>query len=269
MALPQRAFSVAVLVFLLPAGAQPLTARPIPSPQKPLPALTVEATYPGAGAQVVADTVAAPVEQQVNGVEGLRQLCSRSTDDGRYTLQVIFAPGVDLTLAQVLVQNRVNLALLMLPDVVKQRGVTFEKKCPGVLLFVLLYSPDGSRGELALSNYASLQIQDELARVRGVGDVTKFGGQDYGMRIWLEPDRLAARNLAAGDVVKALETQNAQVTGESGAPYTVHTLGRLADIDRIGDIVIKTGAGGHVVRLKDVARVELGGGAGHFARLDG
>src|SRR5262249_53860949 len=145
--------------------------------------------------------------------------CSRCTDDGRYTLQVIFNPGVDLTLAQVLVQNRVSLALPVLPDAVKRLGVTVKKKSPGVLLFVVLYSPNGSRDNLYLSNYASIQIKDELARARGVWDVILFGGQEYGLRVWLDPDRLAARNLTAGDVVKALREQNAQVMAEpAGQP---------------------------------------------------
>jgi RND family efflux transporter MFP subunit len=224
--------------------------------------------------------VAAPIEQQVNGVEGLRHLCSRCTDDGRYTLQVIFDPGVDLTLAQVLVQNRVSLALPLLPDAVKQIGVTVKKKSPGVLLFVVLYSPDASRDTLALSNYASIQLKDELARAPGVGEVVLFGGQEYGLRIWLDPDRLAARNLTAGDVTKALRDQNAQVAAEpvgqppaapgQGLQYTLSTLGRLADLEQLENIVVKTGAGGQVVRLKDVARLELGAAASqHFAEFDG
>src|SRR5438270_10009537 len=155
------------------------------------PTIQVMCSYPGASAEVVAQTVAAPIEQQVNGVENMLYMVSQSTNDGNYSLTVTFKPGVNLNFAQVLVQNRVNLALPLLPDVVRQTGVTTRKRSPDILLIVSLNSPDGSRDNLYLSNYATIQIRDELLRVDGVGDVFLFGQPDYSMRVWVDPERLA------------------------------------------------------------------------------
>src|SRR5262245_8051644 len=199
-----------IAVFNLPLAQYP----PITPPT-----IQVSCSYPGASAQVVAETVAAPIEQQVNGVEDMLYMSSQCTNDGNYSLGVTFKPGVNLNFAQVLVQNRVNLALPSLPDVVKQTGVTTRKRSPDILLIVSLYSPDGSRDNLYLSNYATIQVKDELARVEGVGDVFLFGQQDYSMRIWLDPGRMASCGLTAGDVVAALREQNVQVaTGALGQP---------------------------------------------------
>src|SRR5438105_709924 len=183
------------------------------------PSIWVTCNYPGANANDVADSVAAPIEQQINGVEDMLYMVSQSNNDGSYNLTVTFKPGVNLNFAQVLVQNRVNLALPSLPDVVKQAGVTTRKRSPDILLIVSINSPGGGYDQLYLSNFATLHVRDELARVEGVGDVFMFGQQDYSMRIWVDPDKLAARNLTAGDVVTALRGQNAEVaTGQLGQP---------------------------------------------------
>ena len=183
--------------------------------------------YPGANAQVVADTVAAPIEQQVNGVEDMMYMSSQCTNDGTYTLTVTFKPGVDLNMAQVLVQNRVSLAEPILPDLVKRRGVTVKKKSPSVLMIVNLFSPDDSRDNLYLSNYATIQLRDELSRLPGVGDITYLGQRDYSMRVWLDPEKMAFRNLTASDVVQAIEQQNIQVAaGQIGQPPVADRAGR-------------------------------------------
>ena len=218
--------------------------------------------------------MAAPIEQQVNGVEGMLYMSSQCTNDGAYTLTVTFKLGVDLNMAQVLVQNRVAMALPTLPDLVNRKGVTVKKKSPNVLMIVNLFSPPsratpGIRDNLYLSNYATIQIRDELARIPGVGDVTYLGQRDYSMRIWLDPQKMAYRGLSAGDVVLAIQQQNAQVAaGQIGQPpvpkgqefqYTMTTLGRLVDAEQFADMIIKsTDAQGRLVRMRDVARVELG-----------
>ncbi len=238
------------------------------------PTVQVSCIYAGASARVVADTVAAPIEQQVNGVENMLYMSSQCTNDGGYNLTVTFALGTSLDMAQVLVQNRVSQAMPTLPDVVKATGVTVKKRSPSILLVVNLYSetnPETKRpyyDQLYLSNYATIQIRDELARIDGVGDVSLLGQQDYSMRVWLDPNRLQARNLTAADIVAALREQNVQVAaGQLGQPpapagvdfqYTMTTLGRLTEPEQFADIIIKTGASGEVTHLKDVARIELG-----------
>jgi multidrug efflux pump len=232
------------------------------------PTVQVSCSYPGASAQVLADTVAAPIEQQVNGVEDMLYMSSQSSNDGTYTLTVTFKVGTNLNMAQVLVQNRVALATPTLPDVVKQTGVTVKKKSPDFLMVVNLFSPDNRYDQLYLSNYAMIYIRDELARLEGVGEVLILGQQDYSMRVWLDPEQLSSRNLTAGDVLKALREQNVQVAaGQIGQQpaakgiafqYTMSTLGRLSDPEEFAEIIIKTGVLGQVTRLRDVARVELG-----------
>ena len=261
---------VIVLVGLMAMIALPIAQYPDITP----PTIQVAASYPGANAQVVADTVAAPIEQQINGVENMMYMSSQSNNDGSYSLTVTFKLGVDLDTAQVLVQNRVSQALPALPDVVKQTGVTVKKQSPSILLVVNLYSdvdPATHKpyyDQLYLSNYATIQVKDVLARVDGVGDVLEFGQQDYSMRVWLDPDKLGSRNLTATDVINALREQNVQVAagqiGQQPAPtgldfqYTMSTKGRLSDAAEFGAIVLKTGADGQVTYLRDVSRSELG-----------
>ncbi|MEY3225613.1 MAG: Multidrug resistance protein MexB, partial [Planctomycetota bacterium] len=251
-----------IAVFTLPVTQYPEIAPPT---------VEVSTMYPGANARVVADTVAAPIEQLVNGVEDMLYMSSQCTNDGTYTLTVTFAPGTDLNLAQVLVQNRVALAQPTLPDLVQRRGVTVRKKSPGVLMIVNLFSPDGSRDSLYLSNYATIQMRDELSRVDGVGDISFLGQRDYSMRVWLDPQQMAMRGISTSDVLRSIEQQNTQVAaGQIGQQpttagqvfqYTMTTLGRLAEERQFSDIVLRSDSEGRMVRLKDVARVELGAAA--------
>ncbi len=232
------------------------------------PTVMVNCSYPGASAQVVAETVAAPIEQQVNGVEGMMYMSSNSANDGSYSLAVTFQQGMDLNLAQVLVQNRVNLALPQLPDVLKQTGVTTRKMSPDILMSINLISPHGRYDQLYLSNYAWMQIRDELLRLEGISDVFISGQHDYSMRIWVDPEKLAARGLGADDVVNAVREQNAQVaSGQIGqqptgpgqaTQITLSTLGRLKDPEQFGDIILRATPEGRITRLRDVARVVLG-----------
>jgi multidrug efflux pump subunit AcrB len=260
-----------IAVFTLPVAQYPDIAPPT---------VEVSAVYPGANAQVVADTVAAPLEQQVNGVENMLYMSSQCANDGTYTLTITFKLGTDLNMAQVLVQNRVALAEPILPDLVKRRGVSVKKKSPSQLLIINLYSPDGSRNNVELSNYATIQLRDELARLKGVGDITYLGQRDYSMRIWLDPEQMAGLNLTADDVLKAVTEQNVQVAaGQIGQPptkagqvfqYTMTTLGRLANEEQFAEMIIKADPLGRIVRMRDVARIELGALAyGQSATLDG
>src|SRR5918996_1304416 len=270
---PVLAWVISLVIVLLggiTAGLLPIAEYPEIQP----PTVRVTASYPGANAQVVADTVAAPIEQQVVGVEGMLYMSSQSGNDGSYTLDVTFALGTDVNMAQVLVQNRVAVAEPTLPDVVRTIGVSVKKRSPDILLAISLYSednPDTGRpyyDRLYLSNYATIQLKDALARIEGVGDVTILGQQDYSMRVWLDPDKLQSRNLTAGDVIRVLREQNVQVAaGRIGQPpvptgqdfqYTLSTLGRLVEAEQFADIILKTGTDGQVTYLRDVARVELG-----------
>jgi multidrug efflux pump subunit AcrB len=247
-----------IALFTLPVAQYPEIAPPT---------VEVSASYPGANAQVVADTVAAPIEQQVNGVEGMMYMSSQCTNDGNYSLTVTFKPGSDLNISQVLVQNRESLAEPILPDLVKRRGISVKKKSPNVLMIVNLFSPDESRSNLELSNYATIQIRDELSRLPGVGDVTYLGQRDYSMRVWLDPQKLAAYNLNPQDVIQAVQGQNIQVAaGQIGQPPTpsgqvsqfiITTLGRLQNTDQFANIILKS-TNGSLVYLKDVANLELG-----------
>ncbi|MCE9608165.1 MAG: efflux RND transporter permease subunit [Planctomycetia bacterium] len=260
--------AVLSIVMTIAGGVAVLTLPVAQYPEIAPPTVQVSCTYPGASAVVVAETVAAPIEQQVNGVERMLYMSSQCTNDGAYNLTVTFELGTNLDMAQVLVQNRVSMALPTLPDIVKQTGVTTKKKSPNIMLVVNLTSPDGRYDQLYLSNYATINIKDTLARIKGVGDVTFLGQQDYSMRLWLDADRLKAFNLTSGDVVKSLREQNVQVAaGQIGQPpvpsglsfqYTMTTLGRLVDPERFADIIVKTGDSGQTVRVRDVARVELG-----------
>jgi multidrug efflux pump subunit AcrB len=261
-------FASVLSIVIVLGGSIALFTLPVAQyPEITPPTVEVSASYPGANAQVVADTVAAPIEQQVNGVEGMMYMSSQCTNDGNYTLTVTFKPGSDLNISQVLVQNRESLAEPILPDLVKRRGISVKKKSPNVLLIVNLLSRDKSRTNLELSNYATIQIRDELSRLPGVGDITYLGQRDYSMRLWLDPQKMAAYNLNAQDVINAVQAQNVQVAaGQIGQPptpkgqvsqYIITTLGRLENTDQFSRIIVKS-LNESLVYLKDVASIELG-----------
>src|SRR5438093_2793037 len=264
--------SVLSIVITLGGGIALFTLPIAQCPEIGPPTVEFSAAYHGANAKVVADTVAAPIEQQVNGVEGMIYMSSQCTNDGNYSLTVTFKPGSDLNIAQVLVQNRESLAEPILPDLVKRRGISVKKKSPNVLMIVNLFANDDSaagprRTSLELSNYATIQIRDELSRLPGVGDVTYLGQRDYSMRLWLDPQKLTAYNLNAQDIIQAVQGQNIQVAaGQIGQPptppgqtsqYILTTKGRLESAEEFENIILKS-TGGALVYLKDVARVQLG-----------
>ncbi len=262
-------FATVISVVIVIVGGVALFVLPIAQyPDVVPPTIQVTAVYPGANAQTVSETVATPIEQEVNGVERMLYMSSKCTNDGVMALDITFEVGTDLDTAQVLVQNRVAIAQPKLPEEVRRQGISTKKRSPNILLVVSMVSPDLSRDSLYISNFATLQVKDTLARVKGVGDVMVFGARDYSMRVWLDPEQLASRNMNAGDVIKALSEQNVQVAaGRIGQPPTtstaqfqlsVSTQGRLLDEHEFGRVIVKTGADGQVVRLDEVARIELG-----------
>src|SRR3954465_5512274 len=242
---------------------------PLPVAQYPEiapPTIVVNANYPGASAEVVADTLAAPLEQEINGVENMLYMSSQSTGNGKLALTISFALGTNLDTAQVLVQNRVAVAEPRLPEEVRRLGVTVRKNSPDMLMVIHLSSPDESRDQLYISNYATLQVKDVLARLDGVGDVQVFGARDYAMRIWLAPDRIAGRGMTPGEIVTALRSQNVQVASgvlnqppvpvQGAFQLNVETQGRLIDPRQFGNIVVRTDTEGGVTRVRDIGRVE-------------
>jgi hydrophobe/amphiphile efflux-1 (HAE1) family protein len=264
---PILATVLSVFVTLIGLGA--LAILPVAQyPEIVPPTVQITTSYPGASADTVARTVATPLEQQINGVENMLYLSSQSTGDGKLTITVTFRIGTDLNVAQMLTQNRVQDTLPRLPEDVQRLGVQVRKATPNILLAVHLMSPDGSRDDLYMSNYATLHVKDMLARLPGVGDVQLFGARDYAMRIWLDPDKVAANNLSAGEVLAALRAQNIQVSAgilnqppvpsHEAYQINVQTLGRLSTPQQFADIVLKSDAQGRVTRLRDVGRVEIG-----------
>jgi hydrophobe/amphiphile efflux-1 (HAE1) family protein len=262
-------FATVLSVFVTLVGLGALAILPVAQyPEIVPPTVQVTTTYPGASAETVSRTVATPLEQQINGVENMLYMSSQSTGDGKLTLTVTFQIGTDLNVAQMLTQNRVQDTLPRLPEDVQRLGVQVRKSTPNILLAVHLISPDGSRDGLYISNYATLHVKDALARLPGVGDVQLFGARDYAMRIWLDPDKVAAHNLNASEVLAALQAQNVQVSaGVLNQPpvpsheayqFNVQTLGRLSTPEQFVDIVLKSDAEGRVTRLRDVGRVEIG-----------
>jgi hydrophobe/amphiphile efflux-1 (HAE1) family protein len=255
-------------IVLLIVGAIAYTTLPVAEyPQVVPPTVVVTTQYPGASAQTVSDTVATPIEQQINGVEDMLYLYSQATSNGQLTITVTFKLGTDLDKAQVLVQNRVAIAQPQLPEQVQRNGVVTRKNSPDILMVVFMLSPDDSFDQLYISNYALLQVRDQLLRLDGIGDIQIFGARDYSMRLWLDPDKIATLGLTAGEVLAAIRAQNLQITGGRLAappiadrafqPNLTFT-GRLKDIKQFEEIVVKAGEGGRTVRLSDVARVELG-----------
>lgn len=264
---PVLANVLAILMIVI--GAVALLSLPVAQyPDVTPPTVQVQTRYPGADARTIVDTVALPIEQQVNGVEDMIYMQSMSTSDGTYTLVVTFQVGTDLNFAQILVQNRVSAALSSLPAAVQNQGVTVQKQSTAILMFVTLTSPDNTFDSLFLANYGTIRLKDELARLPGVGSVLVFGAGQYSMRVWLDPEKLKARGLTTQDVTQALQQQSQQVAaGQIGAPpapegtpfqFTVTVAGRLADVEQFEDVIVRTGSAGEVTRLRDVARVELG-----------
>src|SRR3954470_12100353 len=266
---PIFAAVLSIIVFLI--GAIAMWKLPISQyPEVVPPSVIVRAQYPGANPKVIAETVAAPLEQEINGVENMLYMSSQATSDGMMLLTVTFRLGTNIDTAQVQVQNRVAQAQPRLPEDVRRLGVTTVKSSPDLLMVVHLTSPDSRYDMVYLRNFATLQVRDVLARLPGTGDVRLFGAGDYSMRVWLDPDKIASRGLTAGDVVRAIREQNVQVAagviGADPAPagteyqLNVTTTGRLVSEEQFGDIVIKTLADGSVTTLRDVARIELGAG---------
>lgn len=265
---------IAIITILI--GLVTLFVLPIEQyPQITPPTVQVSTNYPGADAKVLSDTVASPIEQEVNGVEGMLYMSSTCASDGTYNLTVTFEVGTNLDMAQVLVQNRVAIAQPKLPEDVQRQGITTKKKSTSIIMVVALTSKEARYDSLFLSNYATLRVKDVLGRIKGVGDINVFGASNYGMRIWLDPEKLKARNLTTSEVIAAIREQNVQVAaGQIGQPptpreqnfqYTVTTLGRLSDPDQFAEIIVKTDvvgpdrASSRLTRVKDIATVELGG----------
>ncbi|MBL8582574.1 MAG: efflux RND transporter permease subunit, partial [Rhizobiaceae bacterium] len=276
---PRLAMVIAVLITL--AGSIALINIPVAQyPDITPPTIQVSASYPGADALTVAETVAGPIEEQVNGVEGMLYMSSTSSSSGVYTLTVTFAIGTDSDIAQVNVQNRVALATPQLPDAVTRLGVSVRAQQPNFLMIANVFSPQGTHDGLFLSNYAQINVVDPLSRVTGVGSASLMGALNYSMRIWLDPQRMAALSISTDDVTNAIQQQNVQAAaGLIGAPpigeeqvlqYSITALGRLDSPDQFGNIIVRTNPDGGIVRVRDIGRVELGAQSyGSISQLNG
>jgi len=262
-------FACVISLVILLIGGISIPLLPIEkTPEITPPTVQVSANYPGASAQTIADTVAAPLEEKINGVDDMIYMLSQSGSDGSMNLTVTFEVGTDVDKSQVLVQNRVSLAEPLLPEEVRRQGIKTEKKSTNLTLMVNLISPDNRYDQIYMSNYINLYIKDSLARIPGVGSITVFGAKDFGMRIWLNPEKLKARNLTSEDILNSIREQNVQVAagqiGTSPAPegqifeYNIITQGRLSTVEEFENIIVKTGEDGGFLYLKDVARIELG-----------
>jgi hydrophobe/amphiphile efflux-1 (HAE1) family protein len=262
-------FATVLSLLITIVGAIAQTTLPVAEyPEIAPPTVNIVATYPGASAKVIAETVASPIEQEVNGVDGMLYISSQSTGDGRLSINVVFRPGTDIDQAQVLVQNRVSVVEPRLPEDVRRLGISVRKASPDLMLVVHMTSPDGSRSQQYVSNYATLNVKDVLTRIEGVGDIRIFGARDYAMRVWLDPDLLNARGLTANEVVAALRAANLQVaagainqapaSSDGAFTLSVQTLGRLTSVEQFENVVVRADPGGSVLRVRDIARVELG-----------
>src|ERR1700751_2364830 len=262
-------FAMVISIVIVIAGMLAYVSLPTAQyPEIAPPTVQVTASYPGADPKVVAETVATPIEEQVNGVENMLYMSSQSTADGTMTLTVTFKLGTDLNIAQVLVQNRVAIATPQLPEEVRNIGITVQKQSPDLMMVVHLLSPDGTYDKANITNYAYLQVRDPLSRLQGVGNVNVFGAREYSMRIWLDPNKMYSRSLTTDDIVSAIQAQNVQVAagslGAEPAPpgtelqLTLNTQGRLITPEQFGQIIVKRGDNGEIVYLSDVGRTELG-----------
>ncbi|MBX6747465.1 MAG: efflux RND transporter permease subunit, partial [Acetobacteraceae bacterium] len=276
---PKLAIVISVVILLL--GLLALAVIPVSQyPNITPPQIRVSATYPGASAEVVANTVAAPIEAQVNGVQDALYLESTSSNNGQYRLSVTFDIGTDPNIDQVNVQNRLSLATPLLPTEVSRQGLGVRQRSPNMLLAINFYSPGGTYDQTFISNYAAINVRDAILRIRGVGDSAIFGGADYAMRIWMNPERMTALGVTAEDVTNAIAQQNIQASaGQIGAPptsgsqqqqLTIVAYGRLTDPQQFGNIIVRTNQNGAVVRISDIGRVELGAQSyDSFASLNG
>ncbi len=264
---PKFASVLAIIVLII--GSLAYQNLPIEQyPQVAPPTIQVTASYPGANAEIAAQTVATPLEQQINGVENMLYISSQSTADGNVSITVTFELGTNLDTAQVQVQNRVAIAEPRLPEPVRRIGVTTIKNSPDLMLVVNMFSPNGTYDQTYIANYVTLQVRDQLARVQGVGNILVFGASQYSMRIWLDPGRIASIEMTAAEVIKALQGQNIQVAsgtlnkspvaqGQTAFELSVQTQGRLIEPEQFNNVIIKN-TDGRIVRFKDVGRVELG-----------
>jgi len=268
LSINQPILAMVLSIVLLIVGALAYTTLPVSEyPQVVPPTVVVTTQYPGASAQTVSDTVAAPIEQEINGVDDMLYLYSQATSNGQLNITVTFKLGTDLDKAQVLVQNRVAIAQPRLPEEVQRNGVVTRKNSPDLMMVVFMLSPDDTFDQTYISNYALLQVRDQLLRLDGVGDIQIFGARDYSMRLWLDPDKIANLGMTAGDVIVAIRSQNLQITGGQIAsppiadrafqPNLTFT-GRLKEPQQFENIIVKAGSDGRTVRLRDVARIELG-----------
>jgi len=261
-------FAAVLSIMVFVAGLLAIFNLPVSEyPEVVPPSVVVRAQYPGANPKVIAETVAAPIEEQINGIENMLYMTSQNTSDGALALTITFKVGTDVEQAESQVQNRIQRALPRLPEEVRQIGVTAVKSSPNLTMVVHLLSPNGRYDDVYLRNYAVMNIKDQLARIPGMGDVQLFGAGDYAMRVWLDPQKVAARGLTAGDVVAAIREQNVQVAAgvigqapSKGSEFqlTVNTQGRLSTVEEFGDIIVRTNGDGALTHLKDVARIELG-----------